>query len=99
MNNHTLKLFHKDTLIGTITNPSLDGLEMLGDIELTQAADEFKPIFDFFLIEENLELEPPFPEEKLWNWFVVDEAGSREEIGLPYIEGKDISWRYVGVRN
>ena len=98
MSSSTFKLFHKNTLIGTITNSSVDGLEMLGDIELTKEADEFKPIFDFFLVEENLEQEPPFPVEKLWNWFVVDQAGNREEIGLPHIEGKDISWRFIGVR-
>lgn len=42
----TVKLYHKDKLIGTISNVAPeDTFEMSGDIELTPEADLYRPVF------------------------------------------------------
>ncbi|CAN5683455.1 hypothetical protein BH10CYA1_BH10CYA1_03330 [soil metagenome] len=65
-------------------------------MELTVAAAPFKPVFEFFCSEEANETDPPFADQLLENWFIEDEDGKREEIGMPEIKGKDIFWRFIG---
>lgn len=90
-----LKLFHKDKLIGTIENPMSDESAFVGDITLTQAADDYKELFAFFNDDEKRwAAEPPFSPEWLSNWFVEEENGKRKEIEVPVINAEgEIWWR------
>jgi hypothetical protein len=93
-----LKLYHKTRLIGTISNITPeDTFEMSGDIALTTAAAEYKPLFSYLTNEEALTsgAEPPFDKAYLDDWFLENEQGVRKEIGCPgiyYAEG-EILWR------
>lgn len=94
-----MKLYHGSTLIGLVKDACPNGFEMHGIIELTSEAEKFKELFEYWTDENQPEdVDPPFPEEMLFNWFIETEAGERKEIGLPGIfdeEGrKDIMWRY-----
>lgn len=89
------QLFHGQTLIGTITYVGLDWPWLLGDIELTEAAQAYKPIFDHFMDEDENKADLEFDEEWfLENWYRVDEKGRRWDV-WPVIDfaAKDISWR------
>ncbi|MBI5171987.1 MAG: hypothetical protein HY986_03815 [Candidatus Melainabacteria bacterium] len=56
-----LRLHYRDTLIGTIKNEMPDALAMVGEIDFTPAAAEFKQVFAFFNDPHNrLYKEPPF---------------------------------------
>lgn len=91
----TLKLFHKDKLIGTIDNPTSDDLAFVGDITLTQAASDYKELFAFFVDDEKRwNAEPPFDADMLSSWCVEDDKGGRKEIDVPLInEQGEIWWR------
>lgn len=81
-----LKLFHGDELIGTLTEGLSDGLAMTGQIELTEAAERFKEVFEFFADEEKSDSEePPFSDDVLHNWCLQLESGKTEEISIPNI--------------
>jgi len=94
-----LKLFHNDILIGLIPESDANGMDMHGLIELTADAAPYQPLFAWWT-DPNRQRgqEPPFPEEQLENWFVEDEQGERQEIGLPGIYTQnnrlEILWRH-----
>ncbi|HEY9869384.1 MAG TPA: hypothetical protein V6D08_09480 [Candidatus Obscuribacterales bacterium] len=93
-----IKLYHKDKLIGTITNVGAeDAFEMSGDIDLTPAADEYRPVFAYLTDEEAIVsgAKPPFDQAYLDNWFLEDEQGVRKEILCPgiYYDDKEVFWR------
>jgi len=93
-----LKLYHKDKLIGTISNVAPeDTFEMSGDIELTPLADQYKPVFAYLTNEESLTsgVAPPFDKEYFDDWFLEDELGGKKEIACPgiYYHDKEIFWR------
>lgn len=90
-----LKLFHSGELIGTITDELADGLAVIGQIQLTPAAQRFRKVFEFFADEERGDNEdPPFPDELLYSWYIELVSGEREEISIPniYPDGL-ICWR------
>lgn len=93
------KLYHQKTLIGTVLDADANGFSMHGIVELSTDAEPFKPIFAFFQDRSiPKDMEPPFPEELLENWFMEKDGGDPEEIGIPGVfemEGKThIMWRY-----
>jgi hypothetical protein len=94
-----MKLYHGETLIGTIRRAAPSGMELGGQIELTPIAEKYSELFAF-IVDKKRErsMEPPFPEEMLENWFVENDEGVREEIGLPGIykeaDRTEIYWRY-----
>jgi hypothetical protein len=93
-----LKLYHKDELIGTITNvvPE-DTFEMSGDIKLTSLADQYKPMFAYLTNQDTHTSGGllPFDEVYLDHWFLEDEQGVKREIVCPgiYYEDKEVFWR------
>lgn len=93
-----MKLYHKDRLIGTVTNITPeDTFDMSGDIELSPIAEEYKAMFAYLTDEDSLNsgAEPPFEESYLDDWFLEDEHGVRKEIGCPgiYYEDREVLWR------
>lgn len=93
------KLYHDETLIGQVKTASANGFAMHGVIVLTSDAKKYEPIFEFFQNEDRPEgQDPPFEEQLLEHWFIENESGSKEEIGLPGIFDmngqKHIMWRY-----
>jgi len=93
-----LKLYHKDKLIGTITDvvPE-DTFEMSGDIDLTEDAENYREMFSFLTHkdETNSKRDSPFDESYLDGWSIEDETGSRTKIACPgiYFEANEILWR------
>lgn len=88
-----LKLFHGDDLIGTITNETPDELAMVGDIQLTAKAAQFKEVFAFFNdAEKRMTEDPPFADHLLENWSVEDADGKRSWIAAPAINEKNEIW-------
>ncbi len=93
-----LKLYHKDELIGTISNVAPeDTFEMSGDIALTAAALNYKRMFEYLTDEEALlsGATPPFEELFLEECYIEDESGKRREIACPgvYFADNEIFWR------
>lgn len=93
-----LKLYHKEELIGTISNVAPeDTFEMSGDIALTVAALHYKRMFEYLTDEEALSngATPPFEEQLMEDWFIEDESGHRREIACPgiYFDDNEILWR------
>jgi len=92
--NRMLKLYHKSTLIGLITNPEPDGLGMVGTIQLTEAATDYKEAFHFMTDDDKRSANSPFDEDVFENWFVEDEQGVRRETVFPAVhEDGEIYWR------
>lgn len=91
----SLKLFHKDKLIGTIENPMSDDLAFVGDITLTQTANDYKDLFAFFVDDaKRWTADPPFDADMLSSWCIENDKGEREEIDVPLINAKgEIWWR------
>lgn len=93
-----MKLYHKNTLIGSITNASPEDMfEMSGDIHLTREAEVYRSVFEFLTDEERMSsgAEPPFAAEYLEGWFLEDEDGNRKEIVCPgiYFDDREVFWR------
>ena len=77
-----LKLYHKDNLIGTISNVAPeDTFEMSGSIELTPLSEKYKPMFVYLANEETLTsgADLPFDESDLDNWFLENEKGEKRK--------------------
>jgi hypothetical protein len=94
----TLKLYHKNNLIGTISNVAPeDTFEMSGDIELTSLSEQYRPMFTYLTDEDALKsgADLPFDEEYLGDWFLEDDLGERKEIACPgiYYEDNEVFWR------
>lgn len=94
-----MKLYHGNTLIGTITDACANGFDMHGIINLSPSAEQYKSIFKYFHDKERPQSEePPFAEHLLENCFIENEQNQRQEIGLPGIfdldNRKHIMWRY-----
>ncbi len=74
-------------------------METGGTIQLTKEAEKFSELFAFFMDAKNDAVDPSYAEEMLWNWFVEDDKGARDEIGLPGLYEKDgktlIYWRCI----
>lgn len=93
------KLFHDDTLIGLIKDPGANGFDWHGLIDLAPDAKSYQALFDFFTDEGNPEnSEPPFSKELLENWYIENDKGVRQEIGIPGIFTRTgrvhVMWRY-----
>lgn len=94
------KLFHREEVVGTITNIEvMDMFNWTGDIELTPAAAAFSEMFAYYDDEKARDPESPnddelpFPEELLDHWFIEDENGKRS-ISWPVIRnGNEVYWR------
>lgn len=91
----SLKLFHRTTLIGTISELSYETPWYSGTIALTPEAEPYKELFAYMMEEEEQTEDPPFDESILDDWFIEDEAdGERFEAGCPNIaEDGEIWWR------
>lgn len=90
-----LKLFHRQKLIGFITNEMPGNAQMVGDIELTPAAESNRDVFAFFAHDElDTEEVSPFSGNLVEGWLLEDEGGKRREIDIPivYPDGV-ICWR------
>jgi hypothetical protein len=92
-----LKLFHKDTLIANIEDPSQDGLWLVGKHKLLPSADRFKEFFEYAMNEENWhDQDDPYGAEYWEHWTVENEDGLKQNIGCPAIHNDgDIYWRYL----
>ena len=95
-----LKLYHHQTFIGTVSGVCANGFDMHGLIDFAPEAVPFKPIFEYFQKRERPSSEePPFDEDLLWNWSMTDEAGKRQEVGLPGVfeesDGIHVMWRWL----
>ena len=90
-----LNLFHGADLIGIINNEMSDELAMIGDIELTAKAADYKEVFAFFNNpEKRMSVDPPFSEHALNDWFIEDADGKRSDIAAPAVNEKgEIWWR------
>ena len=82
-----LRLFHNQTLVGTITNICMVERETQdGDIALTPESYQYKPIFDYLTDPDQLNgANPGFDESYFDNWYLLDEADKRKEIEIPGI--------------
>lgn len=94
-----MKLYHNNELIGEVSNPISEGLEMTGKIALYPTADSYKEVFEFVKDPDKMlgGEEPPFDENFYFdNWFLEDDTGTRKEIVIPgiYYEDQTICWRY-----
>lgn len=92
-----MKLMHKSKLIGTIENAYREGMSMVGDLELTEAANSYLELFAFLVGKETVHLEPPYPESDLWGWTIEFGDGNiREVVGCPAVRnnGTYIEWRW-----
>jgi len=89
-----LKLYHKFELIGFINNPAPDGLGMVGEIQLTEAAERYREAFAFMTDDEKRSANPPFDEDVFENWFIEDENGVRQATIFPAVhDDGEIYWR------
>jgi hypothetical protein len=93
-----LKLYHKDRLIGLISNIAPeDTFEMSGDIALTAVAQEYKEKFAYLSDEDALTngTNPPFDESFLNGWYLEQPDGERKPIDCPGICFPDgeVFWR------
>lgn len=92
-----MKLIHKSQLIGTIQNPIREGMSMVGDLELTEAADRYLEMFAFFTGPKDPYQTPPFLESDIWGWTIEYGDGNiREVVGCPAVRnnGTYIEWRW-----
>lgn len=92
---NTLKLYHGDVLVGTISNvvPE-DNYEMAGDIELTADGKNYEPVFAFLLSNDGLTDGSDRYENSVYeNWSLEDPDGKRHDIGIPAVENGEIIWR------
>lgn len=89
------KLYYRDDFIGTIANVFTDQPWFIGDLEVTEAYDKFREGFNFLSDEDNehrWDSEPPID---LYNWFVEDDQGVREEVQLAiHDNGTEVWWQW-----
>ncbi len=87
-----MKLMHKSELIGTIENAYREGKSMVGDLELTKAADKYLEMFEYFAGKIDPYQTPPFPESDLWGWTIEYGDGNiLEVIGCPAVRNNGTS--------
>ncbi|MCW3098219.1 MAG: hypothetical protein JWL77_3837 [Chthonomonadaceae bacterium] len=92
----TMKLYHKELLLGEITDVGTDQPWMMGSIQFTPQAATYQDFFAFMTDESNAMEEPPFSEDLLENWFIEDELGKKQEIEFPAVhEDNTIEWRWT----
>jgi hypothetical protein len=92
-----LKLYHRDTLLGEITNLSQEGVWMSGDLETTPAAATYRDFFAYLTDENKGQEDQPFGEDYLnpENWFVVEDDGRKRGIEVPAVHAdQSIDWRW-----
>lgn len=91
-----MKLLHRGTPIGIVTNKQPDEMGCCGHIQLLPAAEPFKPMFDFLIDEERNHENPPYNEEWLEGWSMEDDDGKIQEIFIPCIDNNytTIEWRW-----
>ena len=91
----TFKLFYRERLIGIIKNVTTDFPWFIAEIEVTDAFDQFKEIFEVLTDEDNENRFERADEIEHVNWFIEDDQGEKEEIILPAIhDGNEIWWRW-----
>lgn len=94
-------LYHGQELIGNIRNITPEDMfQWSGSIELTNAAVNYKVMFDYFN-DESREREPeepdedelPFDETLMDDWFIEDENG-RRKVSHPVVTDEgEVFWR------
>ncbi len=91
-----MKLLHRSTPIGIVTDKQPDGMGYCADIQLLPAAEQCKPMFDFLIDEERNHEEPPFSEEWLHGWEMEDNEGKKQDIFTPCIDNNytTVEWRW-----
>lgn len=97
-----LKLYHGSELIGLVQKTGPDNLSwMVGTIELTSAAENYKDLFAFFGAEEKLpHAKTHFPAGLLKDWNIEVEDGKQKQIDIPGIyEDGEIFWRWLRLGN
>jgi len=87
-----LELWRGDTLIGVITNLDSDWPWMIGDIDLTPAAEEYKKIWHFFETQDESE-EPDWDLDEIdTDWHVRFPDGDRQDVFLPMVDSQNEIW-------
>ena len=93
----SLKLYHGATLIGTITNYTVEDLfQWSGEIELTLEGVEYQHVFDSLADDEAMMegSDLPFDESYLEGWYIEDDAGEKTEIAAPTVNADgEVFWR------
>jgi hypothetical protein len=92
-----LKLYHRDRLLGEITDVSQEGIWMSGHLEPTPAAAAYRGFFDSMSDESKAHEDPPFGEDFLnaENWSVVEDSGQKRGIEVPAVHAdQSIDWRW-----
>lgn len=91
-----MKLLHRNKVLGIIKNVFPEEMGLAGDIELSPAAEPYKPLFDFLVDEERNHEDPPFSEELLDGWSIEDDDGTEKPIWVPALTNnyKIIMWRW-----
>lgn len=89
-------LFHKRTLIGTITNIWTDQPWFHGDIELTEKYEKFREAFEYVTKEDSEEasrMEEMQAKLDWDNWFVKDTDGCRTDVWVYIYPDNTVAWR------
>lgn len=93
-----MKLYWKNTFIGTITEISGDFPWMSGTFHPLEIDNNMRDFFNFMTDEENGYQEPPFPEDLLddFNWTIENDKNECKGIYVPavYLGDSTISWRW-----
>ncbi len=93
-----MKLFHDSELLGNIEFLGVDGLDMIGRIQLTSDGEKLKDVFSFSRDEERNQHKPPYPDSLLEEgWAIEDHEGKmRKIISIPTIldDFSSIYWRW-----
>ena len=92
-----LRLFFKETLLGVIEQPGIEGPEMYGWlIQKTPEAKKFEDFWAYMVSEDAMEREPPFSPDVFNddNWF-IEEEGKRRNVFAPGVHEEGIIyWRW-----
>lgn len=88
------KLYHRDQLIGIITDIAvMDMFQWAGHIELTPAAEQFAEMFAYYDSEERDPVNKPFDESLIHDWSIEDDNGRRKILWPIIRNGNEIYWR------
>ena len=98
MINREFKLFHRNRMVGVVSNLFYEFPWFTGDIALNENIKHYRPFFEHMAKEDSLNGE--FPDiENLWDDWWIDEDGVRREAGMVHIDLDDnsVSYRMPGI--